>query len=280
MELRKPATIAEFLDAASRFLLRHEAEHGLMLGIAVDPVSPPIDAYWALVMHDGEIVGAVLRTAVKLVVSREDHPGAMALLARDAIAQPLRPSVTAVLGPPASVDAFAAAIPGMWQEGRAARIYELRSVVPLRVVVGVRRLSRPSDREVLAEWTSAFSGEAINESLSRAAALASVDRRIAHAALHVWEVEGRLTATASVAGPTPHGVRVSAVYTPPELRGQGYASALVASLSQHLLDVGRAFVFLYTDLANPISNRIYQRIGYRPVADVRELCLDRAVGIT
>jgi predicted GNAT family acetyltransferase len=63
-------------------------------------------------------------------------------------------------------------------------------------------------------------------------------------------------------GPTPNGIRVGPVYTPPGLRGRGYATALVAELSQTLLDAGRSFVFLYTDLANPTSNAIYERIGY------------------
>jgi len=55
---------------------------------------------------------------------------------------------------------------------------------------------------------------------------------------------------------------------PPELRGRGYGSALTAALTQQLLDGGRRFCFLFTDLANPTSNSIYQRIGYRAVADV------------
>ena len=68
-------------------------------------------------------------------------------------------------------------------------------------------------------------------------------------------------------GPTAHGIRVNAVYTPVELRGQGYASATVAALSQLLLDRGYRFCCLYTDLSNPTSNAIYKRIGYDPVTD-------------
>jgi len=67
---------------------------------------------------------------------------------------------------------------------------------------------------------------------------------------------------------------VSLVYTPPERRNRGYASALVAALSQHLLDAGWQFCVLFTDLANPISNSIYQRIGYRPVSDFDEYDFD------
>ena len=65
-----------------------------------------------------------------------------------------------------------------------------------------------------------------------------------------------------------HGmVRIGPVYTPPELRGHGYASAATAALSQRRSKPGREEVLLYTDLANPVSNSIYQRIGYRPVED-------------
>ena len=60
------------------------------------------------------------------------------------------------------------------------------------------------------------------------------------------------------------------VYTPPELRGHGYASAVVAALSQRLLDAGHQYCALYTDLANPTSNSIYQKIGYTPVSDAVE----------
>ena len=66
------------------------------------------------------------------------------------------------------------------------------------------------------------------------------------------------------------GIRIGPVYTPPALRGRGYASACVARLSQDKLDEGRTFCFLYTDLSNPTSNHIYQEIGYEPVCDVAD----------
>jgi predicted GNAT family acetyltransferase len=72
---------------------------------------------------------------------------------------------------------------------------------------------------------------------------------------------------AGAARPTVNGIAIGPVYTPPQFRGKGYASSLVAKLSQHLLDQGRTFCTLFTDLANPTSNRIYQNIGYRPVCD-------------
>jgi hypothetical protein len=74
-------------------------------------------------------------------------------------------------------------------------------------------------------------------------------------------------------GRTPKGARVGYVYTPPESRGRGYASACVAALSQGLLDGGVEFCVLYTDLSNPTSNAIYTRLGYYPIDDVRDIDL-------
>ena len=87
------------------------------------------------------------------------------------------------------------------------------------------------------------------------------------AASRSGRTSGRVVSVSGWGGPTPNGIRVGPVYTPPELRGRGYATALVAELSQTLLDGGRSFVFLYTDLANPTSNAIYERIGYVRVAE-------------
>ncbi|GAC1375090.1 MAG: hypothetical protein NVSMB32_18100 [Actinomycetota bacterium] len=83
--------------------------------------------------------------------------------------------------------------------------------------------------------------------------------------MYLWDNAGPVS-MAATGGPTPHGGRVYAVYTPPEHRGRGYASACVAAVSQHMLNRGLRYCFLFTDLANPIANHIYQEIGYRPVA--------------
>lgn len=66
-------------------------------------------------------------------------------------------------------------------------------------------------------------------------------------------------------------VRIGPVFTPPELRGRGYAGVAVAELSRRLLHAGNRACMLYTDLANPTSNSVYQRIGYRPVLDAQQL---------
>jgi len=86
---------------------------------------------------------------------------------------------------------------------------------------------------------------------------------------YLW-IAGTPVSLAGCTGPTPNGIRIGPVYTPPEHRNHGYASAAVAALSQLLLERGFRSCFLFTDLSNPTSNKIYQAVGYQPVCDVDE----------
>ena len=123
---------------------------------------------------------------------------------------------------------------------------------------------------MLAQWVHNFNVEASLAPMDLAEARGLAERRVDAGDLFVWEDGGRPLSMAIKSRPTSHGITVSLVYTPPELRNHGYASACVAALSQQLLDAGWEFCTLYTDLANPTSNSIYQRIGYRPVCDSNE----------
>jgi predicted GNAT family acetyltransferase len=85
----------------------------------------------------------------------------------------------------------------------------------------------------------------------------------------LWD-DGGAVAQTVVVGATPNGARIGGVYTPETNRRRGYATALVAEVSRAQLAEGRKFCFLFTDLANPTSNSIYPKVGYRAVADFRE----------
>jgi hypothetical protein len=151
----------------------------------------------------------------------------------------------------------------------AQRIYQLDQVVPAPRVEGRLRQICAGDRDLVIDWVEGFQRSALGG--SRDGAERAADRFLLAdpetRGLFLWEAEGRPVSMVGYSGVTPHGVRIGAVYTPPPLRGRGYASATVAALSQRLLDSGRRFCFLYTDLANPTSNHIYQKVGYHPVAD-------------
>jgi hypothetical protein len=149
------------------------------------------------------------------------------------------------------------------------RIYELETVIPVSGVSGSYRRPTEADRDLLVRWLDAFTAEALGPK-ERLDGAEWVDRYFASATRggYLWEDGGVPVSFAGYGNPTAHGVRIGPVYTPPEHRGRGYASACVAAVSQHLLESGRGFCYLFTDLANPTSNHIYQAIGYNPVNDV------------
>jgi GNAT superfamily N-acetyltransferase len=148
------------------------------------------------------------------------------------------------------------------------RIYEATEVIPPPPVGGRMRPWKQSDRDLVVEWIDAFMAEAMPGSPEGdGAGFVARKQSDASGALFLWEDEEPVS-LAGYGAPSPNGLRVGPVYTPPELRGRGYASALTAAVTETVLSSGRRFAFLYTDLANPTSNSIYQRIGYRPVLDV------------
>ena len=272
--LRRYDDVDEYLAAATPFLIEREAEHNLIFGVAStlreDPGQYTGPAYLATVHEGGRVVAAALRTPpFRLVLSEMDDRRAIELLARDTLEHDL-PGVN---GPADIVREFVAkreslgGPPAALEVGE--RVYRLRKVIPPRPVPGAMRAARPADRDLVARWVYDFMYEALGED-DRPGAETSADRWVVGrgGTLQLWDVEGEPVSMAGVRGPTPNGIRIGPVYTPPDLRGRGYASALVAAASQAELDAGRTFVFLFTDLANPTSNRIYQAIGYEPVRDI------------
>lgn len=131
---------------------------------------------------------------------------------------------------------------------------------PERPAPGELRQAEPEDAPILAVWERGFVRETGLGSGDHA--LESVNRRLAHDLQFVWVDDGEPVATAGFNPIVAGANRIGPVYTPPERRNHGYASAAVAALSQLLLDRGAERCMLFTDLANPTSNRIYAAIGY------------------
>ena len=150
------------------------------------------------------------------------------------------------------------------------RIYRLDAVTPPEATTGAMRTARSDEVELAVAWGRGFAEDA---GTAFATSRETVEAWVSRGELFVWEVEGEPRSIAVAQGRTPRGVRIGYVYTPPEHRRRGYATALVARLSQRVLDEGRAFCVLYTDRTNPTSNAIYRRVGYEPVQDVRDFDL-------
>jgi len=283
LRLERPRDVSGFEDLAGPFLRAREAENNLILGICsgLRAGEYTIEPYLAVARAGSEVVGAALRTPpYRLVLSNPIDERAVSLLVEDLRAS--SPGLTGVLGEVAASRRFAK----LWTErtGRphrlnmAERIFRLERVIPPRLVPGTMRVASAGDRALLGEWIRAFVLEALGpgEDASHADEQAGrwIERR--SRTMYLWEADGRTVSMCGVSGETASGIRVAPVYTPSELRGRGYASALTAAVSQAQLDRGRRFCFLFTDLANPTSNRIYQRIGYEPVCDMADHRFDPA----
>jgi predicted GNAT family acetyltransferase len=269
------STARSFLERAKPWLLRAEAEHNLILGIAQELESGSHDYEEPILLATVEgpegLAGCAFRTPpFKFGLTRVPEE-AIPLLVSEAAA--LYSSLPAVMGPKSAAQRFAerwSATHGVgFEVGMRMRVFNLERVVPpTHPAPGRLRPATLENLELAIEWTRAFTSDTgvwggDPGPLAR--------RLISEGRLFFWEDrDSQPVCMAAGMAETPNGIRVGYVYTPPEARQRGYASACVAALSQHYLDLGRKFCFLYTDLANPTSNAIYQRMGYQPVCDVED----------
>lgn len=276
MEYEFVTDAAEFQNRAAP-LLADEARHNLMLGILGDLASSPEvypDQRMFLVVDDRLPVAAALMTPpYNLVIADTESQAAVAALAAGIKADGIE--VPGVLGNQPTVGRFVAA----WERiaGGPARlrmeqgVFAIDQVEPVPTAPGSARIGTPEDRDLIVDWTRVFLTEALpDEPADEERIQKTIDRRLRDdtpGAYWLWSRGGEVVSLSGHGNPTGRGIRIGPVYTPREYRGYGYASSLVAAESQWLLNNGYEFCFLYTDLANPTSNAIYERIGYRQVAE-------------
>jgi len=270
MELKRYPSAALFLAAVGDYLLESEAENSVIFGIAraladAPRVGPFVPYFAAVHGGSGPVMAAFSSLARRIGVTQTAHPAAIPLLVKDV--REACPHIRDIGGPEPTSGEFAAQFAALtgkrYPRRMATRIHQLDVVQPLaRVAPGRLRAAAEADVPRLVAWVDTFHREIGEDAVPEQI----VSARMQASQLFVWDHNGPVS-MAAWTGKTPNGVRVNMVFTPEELRGQGYASACVAALSQQLLDDGNGFCCLYTDLANPTSNAIYARIGYRPVCD-------------
>jgi predicted GNAT family acetyltransferase len=278
MDVHETRDARDFLRRAEAVLMRDEARQNLILGLAgtlVDhPEVYPEYGLW-IVESAGSIVAAALRTPPFNLVLAEP----LADDAIEALAVHLEPiALPGVVANRPYAQEFASrwvAASGASQVHRMSQgVYALREVRDVPAAAGRARPATEVDRPLLMQWLRAFAEEALPEGRwDERRAGQTLDRQLSgteETQIWMWE-EGEPVSITGVGGSTPNGVRIGPVYTPPEHRGQGYATSLVAHLSARQLERGRRFCFLYTDLANPTSNAIYERIGYERVCEADDI---------
>jgi predicted GNAT family acetyltransferase len=266
--------LAAFLDRSDAFLRSRPALHTVPLTLADGMrrrgthVYGAEDPVFGTLERDGAVRAVFLRTPpwwLTLTPLTEEEADSLAVrLAAEGHALP---------GVSAERDT-AAAFAGAWQRRTGTgtrikerqRLYRLGELTPPRPAPpGRARLAGPADRDRLITWFDAFMAEIGQPRAQDAGAWA--DSRVSHGGVTFWETpDGTPAAMAGVTVEVAGQIRVAPVYTPPELRGRGYAGAATTEVSRVARDSG-AEVLLFTDLSNPTTNGLYQRIGYRPVAD-------------
>jgi GNAT superfamily N-acetyltransferase len=261
---RRTADPAAVLADAAAFLAGDPVRHNVVVSLLETRVRHPEPGDYWIVQRGDAVVGVVFRSPV-------DHYPVVTPMDLDAVTTVVDAMADAgVTLPGVNGDATTSSrFAGAWaartrtpgRPAHAQRLFEVPTVHALPAPGGRARTAVAADHDLLVRWIDAFHREINDTPVGNARTI--VERRVAAETFHVWDDGGAV----SFAGTTPPAlgvVRIGPVYTPPACRGRGYASALVADLSQRVLDRGERCV-LYTDLDNPTSNAIYQRIGYRAV---------------
>jgi predicted GNAT family acetyltransferase len=271
LKVHRYSEAGAFLQATESWLARAEVENNVILSIARSIADgsrvlrePP---YFVAAIDGDEIVCCAARTPPHVLLVTNGTSNGLAALAGDVF--DAMGSVPGVVGPCSAPAAFASAwLPLAGARGSVRmrqRLYKIERVsAGLAEMDGRLREATPRDRDLALQWCAAFAREAVPNHPSDAED--TVDRHLKCGTLYLWDDGRPVTMCASPAG----SARINLVYTPPDLRRRRYATAAVAALSRQLLESGKRYCCLYADLANPISNSIYQRIGYRPVCDFEE----------
>jgi predicted GNAT family acetyltransferase len=146
------------------------------------------------------------------------------------------------------------------------RLYALGQLLPPDPPPpGEPRTASTADRDLTLAWLDAFHDEAGPVGPRESERV--VNDKLGYGGLILWEHEGRPVSLAGRNRAAAGQARIGPVYTPPELRGRGFGGAATAAVTRAALDDGAEEVVLFTDLANPTSNTLYQRLGYRPISD-------------
>ena len=270
---RYTADPAEYLDHVGAFLRRRPVEHSVLLSTATTRLGKgaagEVPDLWLWVEDDGEVVATAQHTPPHGAYLSTGPAEAMRTLSR--ALWRLRPGLPGVAGLDTSPQEFATewsrlggppASPAM-----RLGLYTADAVRIPPSVTGRLRLATQDDVSLLRVWANGFFAEAGAKSVRKD----EVRSRIDSGLLVVWEVDGAVVSMAAVTVAQGGVSRIQLVYTPPENRKCGFASACVASLTTRELATPGRTCMLNTDLANPTSNGIYQAIGYRRVGEAVEL---------
>jgi predicted GNAT family acetyltransferase len=280
LEVAFAASAAE-LEELARPLLEARPEHNVVATVLAAVAGHGEHfpgALFASVNEGGTTVAAALRTPPRqMLATGMDEAVAGALIEAWLERDPAPPGVAAP--EPAAgfiAAAFARAARGSAALARAMAAHRLEAVIAPRAAGGSLRMAEGSDRALLIDWTKAF---ARDTGMYGADAEQTVERGLESGLRFLWEDGGEPVSMVGISPAVAGVVRLGPVYTPPSRRGSGYASGAVAAVSLLALERGARACMLFTDLANPTSNKIYAALGYERFAAWAEYAFSASGGV-
>ncbi|WP_242310404.1 GNAT family N-acetyltransferase [Bacillus cereus group sp. BfR-BA-01331] len=260
--------ILNFAEEVTPFLEKNEQENNLILGV-LQMVQEPI--FIGVAKQGEEIAAVFLQTEEKkqiIVATSEISAVAIKELAKELTK--VYPNIPGLIGNKKIVQKLAEEIAVLENKktnvAMEQGIYELKQVKKKWNGDGIFREVSSDELTLIEQWIYQFC-EDVKLPTTKEEAKQTAHTLITNHRLFGLEVDGKIVSVAAKTRPTTNNITVNFVYTPKEARKKGYASSCIAALSQRMLDEGYKTTTLYTDLANPTSNKIYQEIGYEKMME-------------
>lgn len=285
MFAKKYNDVEEFYTTCYEFLEEHEAENNLIFGIletlrtdihAYDPTHTP---EMIAVFENTNIVLVSIRTPpYNQIISFTEKQSSIPVLIDILIENGV--DIPGILGFKEGALLFA----DIWSEkfgkdnilNMNERIYRLEEVNPQTLGTNPFEVATVEDTNLLVNYAQDFVQDVYANTpqdqveRNRKQIAKNMEKWVSEGIVYALKINNTIVSVAKASRDTPNGKAINLVYTPPKYRRKGYATELVAKLCQSILNEGKKFCFLFTDLANPTSNKIYITIGFKPIMDVDE----------
>ena len=270
MQIIQYREIQDFLNENEALLIQNESFHNLMLGLAYAIRDKKIETTMPLfysISEGQDVIACALRSNDDrpLIVTHMPHQ-AIDLLIQDLLVNGIE--LAAVVGEESSATYFE----NQWTKTKKLNykinihlgIYECFKVILPREILGELVEANEDHKEVLREYIRGFNQECfpnspiLDENIEKL-----MNRHLQNKSIFLLKTKNNeIVSMVANTRSTLNGGTISLVFTPPNLRGKGYASCAVALLADKIITDGKKFANLFTDLTNPTSNSIYQKIGF------------------
>ncbi|KEK22246.1 GNAT family N-acetyltransferase [Bacillus gaemokensis] len=267
IELQLYENVSTFKRDVVPILEIYEQENNLLLGILQ---STQTLIFMATAKQNGKIELILLQTKQEQVIVAKSHASQETIKEIAKQLANVYPDISGFIGEKRVVKQLSEEIAKIEKKKIFIRmnqgVYELKKVKRKWEDYGVFRQVKSVEQPLIEKWVYQFC-EDVHLPTTEDEAKQTANKLVIEKRLFGWEVDGRLVSIAAITRPTKTNITVNFVYTPKEERKKGHASNCVAALSQLMLDRGYDTTTLYTDLANPTSNKVYQEVGYQQIME-------------